>query len=362
MKKKLIFVISGIGLVVAVVSAIYFGLPHHAEPPAFTPAANPFAQGIYSNGIIESDQPNGANSNLYFEVAGTVSHIFVREGQAVKKGEPLIALDDSVPRRTAEQQKEQAAAAQTQLQALKAQPRPEALAVAKAQEDVAAASRQLAAAQYEKLQHASGINPGAVSRDALDNAANALRVAEAGLALAHRQYMLTKAGAWSFDIANQEQQAKALAASAAAAVALLDKFTLRAPADGTVLAIRTSEGSLVTPQGSYDTYTQGLTPAIVTGTPATTLAVRCYIDEILVQRMPPGEKIRAEMSLRGTDIRLPLEFVRIQPYVSPKIQLSDQRQERVDVRVLPVIFRFRPTPQLRLYPGQLVDVYIGQEP
>ena len=29
----------------------------------------------------------------------------------------------------------------------------------------------------------------------------------------------------------------------------------------------------------------------------------------------------------------------MQPFVSPKIELSDQRQERVDVRVLPVIFR-----------------------
>jgi len=49
---------------------------------------------------------------------------------------------------------------------------------------------------------------------------------------------------------------------------------------------------------------------------------------------------RAQMSLRGTDIKVPLEFVRVQPYVSPKIELSNERQEQVDLRVLPVIFRF----------------------
>ena len=56
---------------------------------------------------------------------------------------------------------------------------------------------------------------------------------------------------------------------------------------------------------------------------------------------------------------VPLEFVRVQPYVSPKIQLSNERSERVDLRVLPIIFRFTPPTGLKLYPGELVDVYVG---
>jgi hypothetical protein len=66
------------------------------------------------------------------------------------------------------------------------------------------------------------------------------------------------------------------------------------------------------------------------------------------------------MSIRGTDInKVPLEFVRVQPYVSPKIELSNERQEQVDLRVLPVIFRFEKK-DAPVYPGQLVDVYIGR--
>ena len=42
----------------------------------------------------------------------------------------------------------------------------------------------------------------------------------------------------------------------------------------------------------------------------------------------------------GTDLKVPLEFIRVQPYISPKIELSNQRQEQVDLRVLPVVFRF----------------------
>jgi HlyD family secretion protein len=71
--------------------------------------------------------------------------------------------------------------------------------------------------------------------------------------------------------------------------------------------------------------------------------------------------MNAQMFIRGTNIRIPLQFVRVQPYVSPKIQLSNQRTERVDVRVLPVIFRFEKPKKLFIYPGQLVDVYVGEK-
>jgi HlyD family secretion protein len=69
--------------------------------------------------------------------------------------------------------------------------------------------------------------------------------------------------------------------------------------------------------------------------------------------------MKAQASIRGTNLKLPLDYVRTQPLVSPKIQLSDQRTERVDVRVLPVIFRIQKGENINLFPGQLVDVYIG---
>jgi HlyD family secretion protein len=97
------------------------------------------------------------------------------------------------------------------------------------------------------------------------------------------------------------------------------------------------------------------------GAPQDHLAVRCFVDEILVSRLPSSLHIRAEMSLRGSYTnKVPLQFVRVQPYVSPKIELSNQRQEKVDLRVLPVIFRFEKK-DAPVYPGQLVDVFIGAQ-
>ena len=96
------------------------------------------------------------------------------------------------------------------------------------------------------------------------------------------------------------------------------------------------------------------------GGPQDHLLVRCYIDEILVSRLPAPDHILGQLSIRGTDVKLPLALVRVQPYVSLKIELSNQRQERVDLRVLPVIFRFEKK-DVPVYPGQLVDVFIGKQ-
>ena len=117
----------------------------------------------------------------------------------------------------------------------------------------------------------------------------------------------------------------------------------------------------MSPQGAYDTYTQGFDPVVVMGSGKNGgyMSVRCYVDEILIPRLPSGEKMVATMSIRGTTTTIPLEFVRLQPYVTPKIELSDQRLEKVDLRVLPAIFRFKTPPGVEVYPGEMVDVYIG---
>jgi HlyD family secretion protein len=116
----------------------------------------------------------------------------------------------------------------------------------------------------------------------------------------------------------------------------------------------------VSSQGAYDNYTEGFDPLVVMGASQDYMDVRCYVDEILISRLPSHWHIKAQMQITGTDIKVPLEFVRVQPYVSPKIELSNERQEQVDLRVLPMIFRFEKK-DAPVYPGQLVDVYIGQQ-
>jgi len=361
MKNNWIFIVAAAGVAIGLAAAYVFDIKQPAQAAVFAPVASPYPSAIYTNGMVESEQSQGENINVFPEVAGRVVKVMVEEGQKVEAGAPLFLIDDSVQHATVEQLRLQAMAADTTLQEMKAQPRKENLAVAQAQLSLAEQNLVTARDQYDKRAEAYKIDPRSISMDTLDTARDNLEQAGASALVAARQYELTKAGAWSYDIATQEKQALASQQAYRAAQALLEKYTVRAQNPGVVLAVNTAPGTFVSSAGTYDNYTQANAPAVVMSTSQDRLAVRCYVDEILISRLPDAAHIKAELAVRGSTVKIPLEFVRIQPYVSPKIELSNQRQEKVDLRVLPVIFRFQNSEAARLYPGQQVDVYIGQK-
>lgn len=361
MRNKIIFILSAAGLILAIVSAIIFSQQPAAQKPVYNPAANPYTKGIYAAGIIESSQAQGSNINIYPEVTGAITQVLVSEGDRVHQGDAMLVIDDTVQRAISEQQQAQAEASLALLNELKAEPRPENLDVAAAQVENAKASLKNAHDQRAKQEKSFSLDPKSISRDALDNVRNAEAVADTNLKVVEKQYDLIKAGAWAFDIENQKKQYEALSKASAASSALLSKYTIKAPSDGVVFSIQATIGSYVSSQGAYNSYTQGFDPLIVMGTPDDHLQVRAYVDEILVHDLAAPDKIDAQMFIRGTETRIPLTFSHIQPYVTPKIELSDARLERVDVRVLPVVFRFEKPKDVNLYPGQLVDVYVGEK-
>jgi HlyD family secretion protein len=199
--------------------------------------------------------------------------------------------------------------------------------VQRADTELAAANLKLARDQYDKERAAFDADPKSISKIVLDTAEDSVAQATAALK---------------------------------AADALLQYYSVKAPVAGVVLAVNAAVGGYVSSQGNYDTYTELFDPLVVMSGPQDYMDVRCYVDEILVSRLPSKWHIQAQMQITGTDIKVPLEFVRVQPYVSPKIELSNQKQEQVDLRVLPVIFRFEKQ-DAPVYPGQMVDVFIGQE-
>lgn len=321
MRHRILFILAGLGLLAGFFSAYVSARQPSTQPPAFEPASNPYANGIYANGIVESRQDQGSNISIFPDVAGAVTRVLVREGEKVNAGTPLVEIDDSVQRETTAQQQAQ-------------------LAVASAQVVSAKASLKTATDTLAKIEGVYRLDAGAVSRQQLDEAKDAASVAESNLLVFEQQY---------------SEQMRA----AAAASALLKKFTLRASRDGIVLSINTAPGSYVSSQGAYDIYTQGYLPVVVMGSQANDLEVRCYVDEILIGKLPAPSKMQARMFIRGTNVSVPLVFERMQPYVSPKIELSDQRLEQVDVRVLPIVFRVAGSIPVNLFPGELVDVYVG---
>src|SRR5271166_4809781 len=150
MRNKIIFALVMLGVLGALGSAYVYAVPSKPLPPLFSPPPDPYARGIYANGIVESYQSNGENTNLYPEVAGSIVRVLAAEGQKVTQGMPLLQIDDSVQKATVEQQESQAEAAQSMLEELRAQPRKENFEVARAQVELAKAGLKTAEDTLEK--------------------------------------------------------------------------------------------------------------------------------------------------------------------------------------------------------------------
>ena len=86
------------------------------------------------------------------------------------------------------------------------------------------------------------------------------------------------------------------------------------------------------------------------------LHVRADIDEHDINEFHTDA--RAVLQLRGKDDRhFPLKFVRVEPYVVAKRWLTGDNTERVDTRVLQVVYELDAT-DLAAFVGQQVDVFV----
>src|SRR6185295_16275011 len=92
----------------------------------------------------------------------------------------------------------------------------------------------------------------------------------------------------------------------------------------------------------------------------TQLHVRVDIDEYDIPRFIPDAPARATLKGQSTEF-FPLKFVRVEPYVVPKKSLTGDNTERVDTRVLQVIYAVE-TGGKRLFVGQQLDVFIDASP
>ncbi len=132
----------------------------------------------------------------------------------------------------------------------------------------------------------------------------------------------------------------------------LDRRVIRASVAGTILQVNTRPGEFAE---------SGVLakPLMVLGDDAR-LRVRVDIDENDAPRIKPGARAIAVMRGR-TDLRVDLKFESIEPYVVPKASLTGSTTERVDTRVLQVIYSFDPA-SLPVYVGQQLDVFIEAAP
>jgi len=294
---------------IGVVFAVYTVVAGQKEPPPAQPVSmpseSPYDHTVAGAGIVEASSENIA---VGATVPGVATDVFVKVGDKVKSGTPLFVIDARELWAELEVRKGAAKSAH-----------------ARVNTDAAT----LADVQNQLDLWKSVTDERAVSKDEFDKRKFAVQIQQAKL-----------------------QQAKADADSAEAQVKSvqteIERRLVRAPVDGELLQVKIRKGEYA-PAGVL------ATPLMMIGS-TDVLHVRVDIDESDAWRVRSDTK--AVATVRGNrQLRTELKFVRIEPYVVPKKSLTGDSTERVDTRVLQVLYSFdRKT--LPVYVGQQVDVSI----
>jgi multidrug resistance efflux pump len=316
--------------------------PESPMPPPEQAPRSPYEDAVAGTGIVE---PQTENISVGSQLPGVVVDVFVKVNQRVKAGDPLFRLDDRELRAKMKLQESAVAQAQASLTRLQNLPRAEdkPVSIAKVSEAEAVLADKLALMQRADELRAKN----AVSEEERLVRQHAYQTARAQLDYAKAQLELLEAGSWKYDLDVAMEAVRQAQAVVDQVQTDLDRLTVRALVDGEVLQVNVRPGEYV-----------GVMPGqayVVLGN-VDKLHVRVSIDEHDIPRYRPGSKAKA--LLKGTPgIVYPLTFVRIEPFVVPKKSLTGENTERVDTRVLQVIYAVDSQP-VRLFVGQQLDVFI----
>lgn len=280
------------------------GKPLPNPGPVSAPPRSPYARTVASTGLIEASREN---VKVAAPREGPVTRVFVKVGDAVKASDPLFQIDDREVR----------------------------------------ARIRLLEAQVASLRAQAGVDASLIA-DLDDQVTRFVRLGRDRVATEDEVKRR------EFSLATAKAKAAATAAAIAAAEEAvrqagtdLEILTVRAPRDGRLLQVNLREGEFASVKSAE--------PLMLLGD-VDRFQVRAEVDEqdaVLIQSQQP-----AVASLKGhSDLRMTLKFVRIEPYVVPKRSLTGDSLERVDTRVLQVVYAFE-RPAFPVYVGQQVDVFI----
>jgi HlyD family secretion protein len=345
MLRKFALPMLALGMLLFAVLRMVQGQPTRdkVEPPV-APARTPYSKTVSGSGIVE---PGTENISIGSYVTGVVTRVHVKVHQEVREGTLLFELDDRALKTELAVRRANLVAAQKQLTKLEMQPRPEEKPPSAAK--VAEAKANLED-QEDLLRRAEAVyRTGALEQQELFRRRQATTMARAQYEQALANDVLLNKGAWEPD--------KAIAAANVAQMEAAIKQTEMDLERLKVVALmpagvdRMEVLQINVRPGEYVSNTA--TGSIILGSYKRHL--RIDIDEHDIHRY--NEELPAIASLRGDpQQKFRIHFVRTEPYVVPKKSLTGDNTERVDTRVLQVIYAIENPPR-RLYVGQQLDVH-----
>jgi len=339
--------LSVVGLAVGVYAVATADEPPVQLPLARPASVNPFERGVAALGVVE---PTGRDVGIVAPESGLVTEVFVEVGDRVAKGAPLFELDTRVLQADLLRARAAQQAVQAEIDRWHALPRAEDLPPLIAAVDRAKAivkDREELLRVTQEAKKGGGGNDREVTT-ALYN----LEAAKADLDKAQADLAKAKAGGWMPDLQVTQAILAARTAEVDALQLLMDRLTVRAPRDGVVLRRAIEPGELA----SLDRRT----PALILGD-LDHLSVRAQVDEEDIALV--GAHSKAVGITRGAaPVQIQLRLKRIEPYARRKTDLTGDNMERVDTRVIDVLFEVAAPTSTPIYPGQAVDVFIEAAP
>jgi len=311
-------VIAILGFLSGIYMLILDRRPAPVSHPVTPPSISPYTSFISGAGLVEAASENISVGTM---VGGTADKILVKKGDIVSKDQPLFTLDS----------RQAAADLQVKIEMLK---------VAKAALEQAKAS--LTYAQHELDLVSNVKDKRGLTKEEIINRQDNVVIAQKA-------------------VENAQASVNSAQAQVNESQVVLDYYTIKAPIDCQVLQINIHPGEYAAPT-SVDSSNQTANlpaPLMLVGS-INRYHVRVDVDENDAWRFNHTKP--AVIYLRGNiQFHTDLKFEYIEPYVIPKQSLTGDSTERVDTRVLQVVYSFDPK-KMPVYLGQETDVYIQADP
>ena len=333
-----------VGLALTIYTVRKQATPPPSAPPTGEPTRSPFGNRVAGSGLVE---PVTEIINVGTPIAGVVESVAVHEGDEVRKGEPLFVIDQRMMASQLRSAQARLEVASRKLEQLKARPRKEDLATAEAIVEQRQAAVRDAQQRLDRLNQIA--DPTAISPNERPTREYELANAKARLKEAEADLAEVRIGAYPEDLAVAAADVQVAEAEVKSLQTDLDRSVVRAPIDATILRVTARVGQFANAStGSGD--------GLVTLGQLSPLHIRVDVDELDAWRFDP--KGRAVAVLRGgRRVEFPIAYVRTVPVVIPKRTLTGDNAERIDTRVLQLIYRFTDDAP-GVLPGQVLDVYV----
>ncbi|MFN0065036.1 MAG: HlyD family secretion protein [Chlamydiales bacterium] len=339
--------LAALGVLLGIVAVILSERTPPTPPIPYLPPHPPFTYFIAASGMVEAASEDIAIGSPLTEI---VEEVFVEPGDFVAKGAPLFRLKNIVTRSRLQAAEDALAVVQAKYQKTIDLPRPEDIPI---QESIISYRQADYLAQQSKFELIENLsNPKAISRDEYNQRKYNTIKAKYQLAEAKEELDRMLAGAWIRDVEIARAEVKEARSNVETVRYEVENSTIRAPFSGVVMRVDIHEGELAI---AGETIKSPMIFGVIDP-----LHVRVDVDEEEIWRIIRGAP--AVGFVRGnSNIHVPLEFIRIDPYLVPKRALTGVTSELVDTRVLQIIYRFK-REDLPIYPGQLLNVYLEAKP